>query len=117
MSGAEGASERVRAYRTAAIGPAPEGGLYHEFLRVPALSAGIYRLAAGARDPQSPHAQDELYHVLEGRATLATTDGDVAVAAGSLVYVAAGVEHRFTAIEEDLVVLVLFAPAESADAG
>jgi mannose-6-phosphate isomerase-like protein (cupin superfamily) len=38
---------------------------------------------------------------------------DVAVSAGSLVYVAARVPHRFHAIDEDLTVLVLFAPAES----
>ena len=32
------------------------GKLYQEFLRVPAMSAGLYVLAAGAIDPQSPGA-------------------------------------------------------------
>jgi mannose-6-phosphate isomerase-like protein (cupin superfamily) len=89
------------------------GERYHEFLRVPALSAGIYRLAAGATDPQSPHGEEELYDVVTGRARLAVGEEDVAVSAGSLVYVAARVPHRFHAIDEDLTVLVLFAPAES----
>lgn len=36
------------------------GRLYHEFLRVPALSAGVYQLAAGASDPRQPHTEEEL---------------------------------------------------------
>src|SRR5438105_9149975 len=36
------------------------------------------------------------------------------VRAGSIVFVAAGVEHRFCEIKEELAVLVFFAPAESA---
>ena len=35
------------------------------------------------------------------------------MAAGSVIFVAAGVEHRFYDIAEELVVLVFFAPAES----
>jgi hypothetical protein len=38
---------------------------------------------------------------------------DRAVAAGSLIFVAAGVEHRFYDIQEELQVLVFFAPAET----
>ena len=34
------------------------GRLYHEFLSVPDLSAGLYVLDAGATDPQSPHTED-----------------------------------------------------------
>ena len=37
------------------------GKRYFEFLRVPAMSAGMYTLAADATDPQSPHKEDELY--------------------------------------------------------
>ena len=45
---------------------AAAGKLYHEFLRVPDLSAGLYVLEAGASDPQSPHTEDELYYVISG---------------------------------------------------
>jgi mannose-6-phosphate isomerase-like protein (cupin superfamily) len=88
------------------------GTRYHEFLRVPAMSAGIYYLAAGASDPQQPHAEDELYYIVQGRALLRRGDEDIPVEAGSLVFVAANVEHRFHTISADLTVLVFFAPAE-----
>jgi hypothetical protein len=42
------------------------GKLYREFLRVPAMSAGLYVLAAGAADPQKPHHEEEMYHVIRG---------------------------------------------------
>ena len=51
------------------------GRLYHEFLRVPDLSAGLYVLEAGATDPQSPHTEDELYFVIVGRG-LVTVGGE-----------------------------------------
>jgi hypothetical protein len=89
------------------------GGLYHEFLRVPALSGGVYVLPAGGADPQVPHREDEVYVVLSGRASIAVGDEDRAVAAGSVVYVPAEVPHRFHDVVEELAVLVLFAPAET----
>lgn len=88
------------------------GELYHEFLRVPAMSAGVYQLAAGSVDPQEPHMEDELYYVVQGQAQIRVGDEDVSVGAGSLVFVVANVEHRFHTISEDLTVLVFFAPAE-----
>ncbi len=89
------------------------GRRYLEFLRVPALSVGLYGLPAGGEDPQSPHAEDEVYQVIRGRAVLRVEGEDRPVGPGSVVFVAAGAEHRFHAIEEDLEVLVFFAPAES----
>jgi mannose-6-phosphate isomerase-like protein (cupin superfamily) len=91
---------------------AASGERYLEFLRVPDLSAGLYAIPAGGEDPQSPHAEDELYYVSAGRATIRVGDEDRAVAPGSLVFVAARVPHRFHSIEEDLAVLVVFGPAE-----
>ena len=88
------------------------GRLYLEFLRVPALSLGVYRLPAGGVDPQSPHTEDEVYCVVSGKAWLQVGDEERAVSAGSIVYVAASVPHQFHHIEEDLTVLVFFAPAE-----
>jgi len=90
------------------------GSLYEEFLRVPDLSAGLYVLEAGATDPQQPHREDELYYVVSGRARITVGNESRAVRAGSLVFVAAGVPHRFHDIEERLEVLVVFGPAESA---
>ena len=64
------------------------GRLYHEFLRVPDLSAGIYVLEAGAVDPQSPHTEDELYYVVAGRAHVTVGGETRPVVQGSLVFVA-----------------------------
>ena len=87
--------------------------LYQEFLRVPDLSAGLYVLEAGASDPQQPHREDELYYVVSGQATISVGDEERPVGPGSLVFVGAGVAHRFHDITERLELLVVFGPAES----
>lgn len=86
--------------------------LYLEFLKVPDLSLGLYVLPAGGTDPQSPHTEDEVYYVVSGRAQILVAEKNREVQAGSIVYVAKNVAHRFHSIEEDLTVLVFFAPAE-----
>ena len=88
------------------------GKLYHEFLRVPALSAGIYGLAGGAVDAQCPHDQDEIYYVISGRAHFRAADEERPIQPGDTLYVAARVPHKFHTITEDLTLLVFFAPAE-----
>ena len=88
------------------------GEPYHEFLHIPTMSAGVYQLAAGSVDPQEPHTEDELYYVVQGRARIQVSTEDMSIEPGSLVFVAANVEHRFHSIIEDLTVLVFFAPAE-----
>lgn len=88
------------------------GKAYHEFLRVPALSMGLYMLPAGGVDPQQPHTEDEVYYVVRGQATIRVGEEDRAVGPGAVVFVAAAVPHRFHTITEELAVLVFFAPAE-----
>jgi quercetin dioxygenase-like cupin family protein len=90
----------------------PSEEAYLEFLRVPSLSIGLYVLPAGATDPQQPHTEDEVYHVVSGRGRIQVGAEDRAVEAGTVVFVEAGVDHRFHAIAENLTVLVFFAPAE-----
>ena len=89
------------------------GKLYLEFLRIPALSAGVYVLPAGGTDPQEPHKEDEVYFVVRGSARMRVGSEEQPVQAGSVIFVAAQVEHRFFNIREELEVLVFFAPAES----
>ena len=86
---------------------------YLEFLRVPAMSAGLYVLPASGPDPQQPHREDELYYVVRGRARMQVGTENQAVSPGSVIFVEAAAQHRFYDIEEELVVLVFFAPAES----
>ena len=99
-------------YRDILAAQAERGRLYHEFLRVPDLSAGLYVLEAGGTDPQSPHTEDELYYVVSGRATAFVGGERRPIKEGSVIFVAAHVEHRFVDIEERLVLLVVFGPAE-----
>lgn len=88
------------------------GRLYHEFLRVPALSVGLYALAAGGTDSQQPHTEDEVYYVVAGRGMIQVGEEQRAVSAGAVVFVPARVPHHFHSIEEELRILVFFAPAE-----
>lgn len=90
------------------------GRLYQEFLRRPSMSAGLYELAVGASDPQQPHDEDELYFVIDGRATFESKGELRSVGPGDTIFVAAGATHRFVEITRDLSLLVVFAPAESA---
>jgi mannose-6-phosphate isomerase-like protein (cupin superfamily) len=88
------------------------GKRYFEFLRVPAMSVGVYVLPAGATDPQSPHTEDEMYYVLSGRGRMKSGQEDQVVGPGTVIFVAAGVDHHFYEVIENLTVLVFFAPAE-----
>ena len=90
------------------------GRLYHEFLRVLDLSAGLYALPAGGVDPQQPHTEDEVYYVARGRGQIEVAGESRAVQAGTLIFVPARAAHHFHSIEEELVILVFFAPAEYA---
>ena len=98
--------DRLRVDRVAA------GRLYLEFIRTHDLSVGLYELAAGSQDPQSPHTEDEVYYVISGRGHVRVGDEDAAVGPGSVIFVAADVVHRFHDITEDLSILVFFGPAE-----
>jgi quercetin dioxygenase-like cupin family protein len=89
------------------------GQSYREFLRVPTMSAGLYVLPAGGTDRQKPHREDEMYYVVRGRARFQAESEDREISAGSVIFVAAQVGHRFYDITEDLAVLVVFAPAET----
>jgi mannose-6-phosphate isomerase-like protein (cupin superfamily) len=95
------------------VGQAGADRPYWEFLREASVSAGVYRLPAGADDPQRPHAEDEVYVVLAGSARLVSGDDDREVHAGTVAFVPAGETHQFRDITDDLAVLVVFAPPES----
>ena len=86
------------------------GEPYLQFLNAGSLSVGLYVLPAGGEDRQRPHAEDEVYYVVAGRATLRVGDEGRPVAPGSIVFVGRDVPHRFHAIAEELTLLVFFAP-------
>lgn len=86
--------------------------VYHEFLRVPSMSPGLYLHEAGASVPQEPHTEDEVYFVVSGCGAIEIDGADHGVTSGSVIYVPAGVAHYFHDVTETLRVLVAFAPPE-----
>jgi mannose-6-phosphate isomerase-like protein (cupin superfamily) len=91
---------------------AERGQPWLEFIRHPALSVGLYVLEPGEPDRQSPHTEDEIYYVVEGRGQISVGSEVRAVGPGSVVYVATAVAHHVHDITERLTLLVVFAPAE-----
>jgi len=89
---------------------AESGKPYLQFLNEGTMSLGLYVLTAGSVDEQSPHAEDEIYYVVSGRGAVTVAGERRPVRPGSIVFVAKEVEHRFVDIEEDLSLLVFFAP-------
>jgi mannose-6-phosphate isomerase-like protein (cupin superfamily) len=89
---------------------AESGKPYLQFINEGTMSLGLYALDAGSIDTQSPHAEDEIYYVVAGQGTIVVAGERRAVRPGSIVFVAKEVEHRFVDIEEDLSILVFFAP-------
>ncbi len=86
---------------------------YREFLRVPSLSCGVYHLPKGANDMQTPHDEDEVYFVLDGKASMKLGEELKQVSSGDILYVKATENHSFFEIEEDMTLLVFFAAAIS----
>ena len=91
---------------------AASGGPWLEFLRRPALSVGLYVLEPGEPDRQSPHTEDEIYYVVEGRGRITVGEEQRPVGPDVVIYVATAVPHHFHDITERLTLLVVFAPAE-----
>jgi len=89
---------------------------YLEFIRTPSLSAGLYVLPPGATDRQQPHTEDEVYYVVSGAGRATVGDETRDVAAGSVIFVAATVPHRFHDIAQQLEIVVFFAPPEDSAA-
>ena len=87
-------------------------GYAAEVIRSGLLSVGLYTLAAGAYDDQTPHLEDEVYYTVRGRATLHVDGKEHPVVPGSLLFVPAKAVHRFHDIVEDVVLVVFWAPPE-----
>jgi mannose-6-phosphate isomerase-like protein (cupin superfamily) len=89
-----------------------DGKAYVEFVRTADMSVGVYRIPVGGTDPQGPHGEEEIYHVVRGKARFVSGGEDIAVEAGDVILVPAREPHRFYEITEELELLVVFAPPE-----
>src|SRR4051812_39654172 len=84
-----------------------ESGGYEIVHSSPGLELGVYVLVAPEPDRQQPHADDEVYVVLEGRGTLEVEGERFDLQVGQAAFVPAGADHRFVGYEQ-LSVLVIF---------
>src|SRR4051794_698167 len=83
------------------------GGGYEVVHESPGLELGVYVLVAPEPDHQQPHADDEVYVVLEGTGVLDVEGTPVELREGHAAFVPAGAGHRFSAYEQ-VSVLVIF---------
>jgi len=79
------------------------------------LEIGFY--APHEVDSQSPHNQDEVYVVNEGSGTFIIEDSEQAFKPGDVLFVPAGVEHRFQDFTEDFGAWVVFFGPKGGEAG
>ena len=86
-----------------------EGGYFLDFLKVRNLGAGIIVLHPNEADTQEPHSDDELYYVIKGNAWMEMGKKKIQVKEGSIIFIPAGLQHRFYGNVVDLVVLYMFA--------
>jgi mannose-6-phosphate isomerase-like protein (cupin superfamily) len=91
----------------AALARLREKGGYEIVHESPGLEVGVYVLVAPEPDRQQPHADDEVYLVLDGSGVLTIEGESVQLDKGHAAFVPAGTEHRFSAYEH-LAVLVVF---------
>ena len=86
--------------------PGPNGERFAPVLEHGTLLVEIY--APRGRDPQQPHTRDELYVVFEGSGEFVNGDERDAFGPGDVLFVPAGVVHRFENFTDDLTVWVIF---------
>lgn len=82
------------------------GKPFEELLTHGSLRVGLY--APRGEDPQQPHDQDEVYVVLSGQGTFVNGESRSPFASGDVLFVPAGVTHRFVDFTDDLYVWVVF---------
>ena len=85
---------------------ASDDGRYGVLLEHGTLEIGFY--APEGTDPQSPHEQDEVYVIHAGSGTFLLGESDQSFAAGDVLFVPAGVEHRFVDFSDGFGAWVIF---------
>ena len=94
--------------------PGPRGERYVELFAHGTLSVELY--APRGHDPQKPHSRDEVYVVVQGRGRFRNGDAVHRFEPGDLLFVPAGVVHRFEDFTDDLTVWVIFYGPEGGEA-
>ena len=85
---------------------AASGQTYGEVLAASGFDVGLYRPEGS--DPQGPHKRDEIYVVAAGTGAFLRGEERTDCKPGDLLFVPAGVEHRFEAFSADFSTWVVF---------
>ncbi len=86
--------------------PGPQGERYVELFQHGTLSVELY--APRGHDPQTPHTRDEVYVVVEGAGWFQNGNERHRFGPGDVLFVPAGVPHRFEEFSDHLAVWVFF---------
>jgi mannose-6-phosphate isomerase-like protein (cupin superfamily) len=95
--------------------PGPGGERFTSLFRHGTLEVELY--APRGRDPQQPHRRDEVYVVVHGSGMFLNGAVREPFGPGDLLFVPAGVVHRFEEFTDDLVVWVVFYGPDGGEAG
>jgi mannose-6-phosphate isomerase-like protein (cupin superfamily) len=86
--------------------PGPGGERFARVLEHGSMEVEVY--APRGSDPQTPHDRDELYVIVRGSGEFVNGPDLHSFGPGDVLFVPAGVEHRFEGFTDDLVVWVVF---------
>ena len=86
--------------------PGDAGEAYRLLFEHGSLEIEIY--APRGIDEQTPHSRDEVYVVISGTGTFVNGNERLPFKPGDLLFVPAGVEHRFVDFTEDFSTWVMF---------
>ena len=95
--------------------PIPEGQRSAPVMRHGSMIARLY--APDRVDRQTPHDQDEVYIVASGSGWFVNGDRRDRFETGALLFVPAGVEHRFEDFSDDFATWVVFYGPKGGEGG
>ena len=84
----------------------PQNRRYKDLITHGSMRVGLYALRD--HDPQEPHTQDEIYIVASGSGDFVNAGETKSFRPGDIIFVKAGVEHRFENFTEDFQTWVVF---------
>jgi mannose-6-phosphate isomerase-like protein (cupin superfamily) len=108
-------NERATVAEAMRLLPGPGGERFAKVLGHGSMEVEVY--APRGTDPQTPHTRDELYVVVSGSGQFVNGSKRHSFGPGDVLFVPAGVEHRFEDFTDDLAVWVVFYGPEGGEAG
>ncbi len=94
--------------------PGPDGERSIELFRHGTLTLKLYAPRGG--DPQTPHAQDEIYVIAMGSGTFRRESQEFTFGPGDVIFVPAGMEHKFVDFSDDFATWVFFYGSQGGEA-